>query len=139
MLDFSWNNILQSNAFNFAIMIAFFAFIAHKIKVSQAVEKHRASIQKTIEDSDILKSSSEKELEKVEKSLEKLPEELDEILKNAKKTANAFEEKSKEEISEIRKRAFKLAEQALWKHFIQYYYIAYDIALRKVMDRLRQG
>ena len=62
-----------------------------------------------------------------------------EVADGIKDTILAFEEKSKEEISEIRKRAFKLAEQALWKHFIQYYYIAYDIALRKVMDRLRQG
>lgn len=114
MLDFSWNNILQSNAFNFAIMIAFFAFIAHKIKVSQAVEKHRASIQKTIEDSDILKSSSEKELENVEKSLEKLPEELDEILKNAQKTANAFEEKSKAEINKLVKAIKQNAEKQLY-------------------------
>lgn len=101
MLDFSWNNILHSNAFNFAIMVAFFAFVAHKLKVAQAVEKHRASIEKTIKDSDLLKSSSEEELKKVAKSLENLPQELDEILKNAEKTAQAFEAKSKEEIDRL--------------------------------------
>ena len=40
------------------------------------------------------------------------------------------------EVKEIRKRAAEVAEQALWKHFIQYYYEAYDIALRKA--RIRQ-
>ena len=37
---------------------------------------------------------------------------------------------SDSEIKAIRKRAADLAEKALWKHFIQYYYEAYDIALR---------
>ena len=40
------------------------------------------------------------------------------------------------EVKEIRKRAAEVVEQALWKHFIQYYYEAYDIALRKA--RIRQ-
>jgi hypothetical protein len=39
------------------------------------------------------------------------------------------------EVKEIRKRAAEVAEQALWKHFIQYYYEAYDIALRNAMKR----
>ena len=37
------------------------------------------------------------------------------------------------EIKEIRKRAAQVADQALWKHFIQYYYEAYDLALRNAM------
>ena len=39
------------------------------------------------------------------------------------------------EVKEIRKRAADVAEQALWKHFIQYYYEAYDIALRNALKR----
>ena len=38
-------------------------------------------------------------------------------------------------ISDIRKRASAVAKQALWKHFIQYYYEAYDIALRHAIKR----
>ena len=38
-------------------------------------------------------------------------------------------------IRDSRKRAAEVAEQALWKHFIQYYYEAYDIALRNAMKR----
>lgn len=34
-----------------------------------------------------------------------------------------------------RKAAGKLAEKALWKNFIVYYYEAYDVALRKAMER----
>ena len=47
-----------------------------------------------------------------------------------------FSMKPEEEVAEIRKRASQVAEQALWKHFIQYYYEAYDVALRKAMKRL---
>ena len=44
-------------------------------------------------------------------------------------------DKTEKEVKEIRKRAAEVAEQALWKHFIQYYYEAYDIALRNAMKR----
>ncbi len=46
-----------------------------------------------------------------------------------------FADKTDKEVKEIRKRAAEVAEQALWKHFIQYYYEAYDIALCKAMKR----
>jgi len=39
------------------------------------------------------------------------------------------------EIRETRKKAAEIAEKALWKHFIQYYYEAYDIALRSAEKR----
>ena len=52
----------------------------------------------------------------------------------AKRVVSA-RELSLAEIKEIRKRAAQVAEQALWKHFIQYYYEAYDLALRNSMKR----
>ena len=33
----------------------------------------------------------------------------------------------------------EVTEQALWKHFIQYYYEAYDVALRNAQKRLLLG
>lgn len=101
MLDLSWSNILQSNTFNFTIMIALFAFIAHKIKVSQKIEDHRASIQKNIDDSDLFKKTAEEELKNVSKSLENLPHELESIIQKAEKTAKAFEEKTKEDTNKL--------------------------------------
>ncbi len=41
-----------------------------------------------------------------------------------------------EEMKPIRKRAEAIAEKALWKHFITYYYEAYDVAIRKMQQRL---
>ena len=51
------------------------------------------------------------------------------------KLAEQAPDKTEKEVKEIRKRAAEVAEQALWKHFIQYYYEAYDIALRNAMKR----
>ena len=52
-----------------------------------------------------------------------------------KDTITLFANKTDKEVKEIRKRAAEVAEQALWKYFIQYYYEAYDIALRNAVKR----
>ena len=41
-------------------------------------------------------------------------------------------------VEQTRKNAAKVAEKALWKHFIKYYYEAYDIALRNAQARVKQ-
>ena len=47
----------------------------------------------------------------------------------------AFAGKEADEVKNIRKCAAQVAEQALWKHFIQHYYEAYDLALKRAMAR----
>ena len=59
-----------------------------------------------------------------------------EVADGVKDTISLFSSKTPDEVKAIRKRAGQVAEQALWKHFIQYYYEAYDIALRNAMKRL---
>lgn len=51
-------------------------------------------------------------------------------------TISEFSNLSNGEINKIRRNAAAIAEKALWKHFIQYYYEAYDIALRNRDKRL---
>lgn len=58
-----------------------------------------------------------------------------EVADHIKDTVSAFSAKSSKEVETIRKHAAAVAEQALWKHFIKYYYEAYDIALRNAMKR----
>ena len=58
-----------------------------------------------------------------------------EVADGIKDTISSFSSKEETEIKSIRKRAAQVAEQALWKHFIKYYYEAYDIALRNAMKR----
>ncbi len=101
MLDFSWSNILNSNAFNFAVMVLFFAILIKYLKLPEKIENQRADIQQTVEASDNMKKEAKEALEKVEKSLETLPAEIDKILENANNASKAFEAKSKEEIEKL--------------------------------------
>lgn len=59
-----------------------------------------------------------------------------EVADAIKETIVCFSGKSDAEVKTIRKRASQVAEQALWKHFITYYYEAYDVALRQAQKRL---
>ena len=59
-----------------------------------------------------------------------------EVADGIKDTVALFSGKTPEEVKEIRRRASHVAQQALWKHFIKYYYEAYDVALRNAMKRL---
>ncbi len=62
-----------------------------------------------------------------------------EVADAIKDTIVRFSGKSDAEVKNIRKRAAQVAEQALWKHFITYYYEAYDVALRNALKRLTVG
>jgi len=52
-----------------------------------------------------------------------------------KRRITSFSKLTDAEVTRSRRLAGKLAEKALWKHFILYYYQAYDIALQKAMER----
>lgn len=58
-----------------------------------------------------------------------------EVADGIKDTISLFSGMTDIEIKEIRRNAAAVAEKALWKHFIQYYYEAYDIALRNAEKR----
>lgn len=58
-----------------------------------------------------------------------------EVADAIKDTVSGFSVMSAQEIKKIRMKAAAIAEKALWKHFIQYYYEAYDIALRNAQKR----
>lgn len=58
-----------------------------------------------------------------------------EVADAIKDTIAEFSKLSEKQVTEIRERAGKIAEKALWKHFVRYYYEAYDIALRNARKR----
>lgn len=59
-----------------------------------------------------------------------------EVADAIKDTISEYSALTETEVNQIRENAAIIAEKALWKHFIQYYYQAYDIALRNVPKRL---
>ena len=60
-----------------------------------------------------------------------------EVADAIKDTIAEFSKLSEKQVTEIRERAGKIAEKALWKHFVRYYYEAYDVALRKANERCK--
>lgn len=58
-----------------------------------------------------------------------------EVVDGVKDTVSAFSGMTDEDVETVRQRAAELAELALWKHFIKYYYEAYDFALRRAKER----
>lgn len=61
-----------------------------------------------------------------------------EVADEIRDTIAEFSGKTDAEVKKIRKNAAAVAEKALWKHFIQYYYEAYDVALRKAGERKKE-
>ena len=61
-----------------------------------------------------------------------------EVADAIKDTVAEFSNLSDADIKKIRKNAENIAEKALWKHFITYYYQAYDVALRNAESRLKR-
>ena len=58
-----------------------------------------------------------------------------EVADNIKDTVAAFSNMTIKEVEACRKNAGELSKKALWSEFIKYYYMAYEIALRKAEER----
>ena len=52
-----------------------------------------------------------------------------------KETVAAYSNMTADEVKNARKQAELISKKALWRHFIKYYYEAYDVALRKAKAR----
>jgi glycosyltransferase involved in cell wall biosynthesis len=59
-----------------------------------------------------------------------------EVADYIKDTIADFSGRSEADIKNMRKKAADIAEKALWKHFIKYYFEAYDVALKNAQKRL---
>ena len=62
-----------------------------------------------------------------------------EVADTIKDTVSEFSNFDKSQINKARTNADKLSKKALWSHFITFYYKAYDIALRKAEERMRNS
>ena len=76
------------------------------------------------------------EIEDGVKTIHRSDYNFDEVSNTIRDTILHFSQMNKKQVNAARKNAEKVAEQALWKHFIQYYYEAYDKALAKRDERL---
>lgn len=85
-----------------------------------------------------LKGGAYSQLEDGVKVIHRSDYNYSEVADEIRDTIAEFSGKTDAEVKKIRKNAAAIAEKALWKHFIQYYYEAYDVALRKAGERKKE-
>lgn len=79
----------------------------------------------------------ESEIEDGVKTIHRSDYNFDEVSNTIKDTLLKFSTFDTKQVNAVRKAAEKIAEKALWKHFITYYYTAYDKALAKRDERIK--
>ncbi len=92
MADF-WNTIVQSNTFNFAILVIILAVIFAKINLPEIIEKIRSEISGAIENAQTEKETADKKLKNAKKVLKNLDNEIKEKIDGAKLNAKTQSDK----------------------------------------------
>lgn len=77
------------------------------------------------------------EIEDGVKTIHRSDYNFDEVSDTIRDTILEFSKFDKKQVNAARKNAEKVAEKALWKHFIKYYYNAYDKALASRDERMK--
>lgn len=78
-----WNLIVQSNTFNFAILLLIFAIVFKKINLTAMIEKMKDSIIVMIENANNERENAKNELETAQKAVENLENEINEQIHRA--------------------------------------------------------
>ena len=87
-----WNIIVQSNTFNFIVLVILFAIIIKVCKISSLLDNAISKVKETIDNAINSKEKAIEELKKAEEEILKTPEEIEEIEKNADKNIALLEE-----------------------------------------------
>ena len=88
-----WRLIVESNTFNFAILLIIFAVLAEKLHISDAIEKMKQEIVTTIENAKQERENAKSELLSAEKSIENIEDEIKSRLQDASKRAEDISSK----------------------------------------------
>lgn len=83
-----WNLILESNTFNFIVLVILITYLMKKLNAGAALENLKNSIVKRIEDSKNQKEQALSELKNAEKAVENLDSEIKEHYTLAEKNAD---------------------------------------------------
>ena len=82
-----WNLIVESNTFNFIVLILIFAILFKKINISSVIEKIRDEIVNTIENAKKEQENAKNTLLNAEKAIENIDDEIKQKLNEASKRA----------------------------------------------------
>lgn len=87
-----WNAIVQSNTFNFAVLVLIFAVLYKKLNVSKVVDNIKDDIVKKLNDAKLEREQAKAKLLDVQNSVKNLDNEIKENLANAKLRAKNLSE-----------------------------------------------
>ncbi len=94
------NTLLQSNTFNFLIVLGVILFLLKKINIKAKINDMREQIKNYVEDSSNELNLAEKELNAVSEKLKNLPNETSEINISAKNNIENVTQRIEEEIQD---------------------------------------
>lgn len=141
MLQELWVKIIESNTFNFIILVIILAFIFKKINLSEIINGLQSKIQDSVDKSTTAKENSQKELNKAEALMENVDKDTDKIIKDADRNAIAVAKKivegSKPQIEIIEKNADKVIENGIMKVKKSLSDIAVKEAVKITADNLK--
>lgn len=87
-----WNAIVQSNTFNFAVLLLIFAVLYKKLNISDTVENLKQQIINKIEDAKLKREQAKRKLSSAKKLAEHLDDDIKQRLNDADKRAAGLSE-----------------------------------------------
>ena len=98
-----WQTIVQSNTFNFAIVLAVVLYIISKLDVKSKIEHLRNEIKSYVDRSTEEKEDAEKSLDEIKQKLEHLPDEIEDIKVSAQNNIDGIAKRIEFEIADKKK------------------------------------
>ncbi len=109
-----WALILESNTFNFIILVIIIAVVMQKLKVADFLEKLKIEIVSKIEDSKLARENAKKSFEGAKFKIEHIEDEISEKIslaqKRADNVAGSIEEVTRRKILQIENNVKKVLE-----------------------------
>lgn len=98
-----WQIIVQSNTFNFIVVLTVVLFIISKLDVKSKIEHLRNDIKSYVDKSTEEKEDAEKSLDEINQKLKHLPEEIEDIKVSAQKNIDGIAKRIEFEIEDKKK------------------------------------
>lgn len=141
-----WNLILESNTFNFAILVVIFVMLFQKLKVGEMISKIQADIISAIEESKSVKINAEQKLQNAKMKVKNLDVEISEklstVTNRAQNLEKSIEDNVRTRISQIENNAQRVIASELKNIKVELSSgvakDAVDLAQKFIAEKLRQ-
>lgn len=112
-----WNLILESNTFNFAILVVIFVILFQKLKIGEMISKIQSDIISAIEDSKLVRVKAEEKLQNAKMKVKNIDKEISEKLSivsnRAQNLEKSIEDNVKTRVSQIENNAQRVISSEL--------------------------